>query len=139
MAMSKGSVNKVILVGHLGRDPEVRYTPSGDAVADVSLATTEVYKDKSGESKERTDWHKIVLWRSQAEFAKEWLKKGQLVYVEGKLQTHQWEDKDNQKRYKTEIYADHVTMLGGSVRGKEKETPELDVPPTQTEASDIPF
>ncbi len=115
MARPKGSINKVILVGHLGRDPEVRYTPSGDAVADISLATTESFRTKEGKYEDRTEWHSLVLWRAQAEFAKEWLKKGQLVYVEGRLQTRQWEDKDGQKRYKTEVVSDQITMLGGFV------------------------
>ncbi|HCK99017.1 MAG TPA: single-stranded DNA-binding protein [Candidatus Marinimicrobia bacterium] len=117
--MPKGSINKVILVGHLGKDPEVRYTPSGDAVADVSLATTEFYKTKDGERTEKTEWHNLVMWRTQAEFAKEWLKKGQLVYVEGRLQTRKWEDKEGQKRSKTDIQVDQVTILGGFV-GKDK-------------------
>jgi len=116
---SKGSINKVILVGHLGRDPEVRYTPSGDAVADVSLATTEYYKDKNGERNEKTEWHNLVMWRTQAEFAKEWLKKGQLVYVEGRLQTRQWEDKEGQKRSKTDIQVGQITTLGAFI-GKNK-------------------
>ena len=115
MARPKGSINKVILVGHLGRDPEVRYTPNGDAVADISLATTESFRTKEGNYEDRTEWHNLVLWRAQAEFAKEWLKKGQLVYVEGRLQTRQWEDKEGQKRYKTEVVSDQITMLGGFV------------------------
>jgi single-strand DNA-binding protein len=119
MSMPKGSINKVILVGRLGKDPEVRYTPSGDAVADVSLATTEFYKTKNGERTEKTEWHNLVMWRTQAEFAKEWLKKGQLVYVEGRLQTRKWEDKEGQKRSKTEIQVDQVTTLGGFI-GKDK-------------------
>jgi len=119
MSMPKGSINKVILVGYLGKDPEVRYTPSGDAVADVSLATTEFYKTKDGDRTEKTEWHNLVMWRAQAEFAKEWLKKGQLVFVEGRLQTRKWEDKEGQKRSKTEIQVDQVTTLGGFV-GKDK-------------------
>jgi len=115
MAMPKNSINKVILIGRLGRDPEVRYTANGDAVADVSLATTEYYKDKNGEKVEKTEWHNLVMWRSQAEFAKEWLKKGQLLYVEGRLQTRSWEDKEGQKRSKTEIQVDQITLLGGFV------------------------
>lgn len=121
MSMPKGSINKVILVGHLGKDPEVRYTPSGDAVADVSIATTEFYKTKNGDRTEKTEWHNLVMWRTQAEFAKEWLKKGQLVYVEGRLQTRKWEDKEGQKRSKTEIQVDQITTLGGFV-GKDKNT-----------------
>lgn len=140
MAMPKGSINKVILVGHLGRDPEVRYTASGDAVADVSLATTEYYKDKNGEKNEKTEWHNLVMWRAQAEFAKEWLKKGQLLYVEGRLQTRSWEDKEGQKRYKTEIQVDQVTLLG-SFAGKGKPTGESKSE-TKSESNsdeDIPF
>ena len=140
MAMPKGSINKVILVGYLGRDPEVRYTPNGDAVADVSLATTEYYKDKKGDRIEKTDWHNLVMWRSQAEFAKEWLKKGQLVYVEGRLQTRQWEDKEGQKRSKTEIRVDQITVLGGFVgRNKSDDTPGKDDSAAKTGDEEIPF
>jgi single-strand DNA-binding protein len=140
MAMNKGSVNRVILVGYLGRDPEVRYAPSGDAVANVSLATTETYKDKDGNRGERTEWHSLVLWRAQAEFAKEWLKKGQLVYVEGRIQTRSWEDKEGQKRSKTEIQVDSITPLGGFVgKSKEKEI-EGEIPSEEAEGSEeIPF
>lgn len=137
---SKGSVNKVILVGHLGRDPEVRYTPSGDAVADVSLATTEYYKDKNGERSEKTEWHNLVMWKSQAEFAKEWLKKGQLVYVEGRLQTRQWEDKEGQKRSKTDIRVDQITVLGGFIgRNKREDAPGKDDSAAKTGDEEIPF
>jgi len=140
MAMPKGSINKVILVGHLGRDPEVRYTASGDAVADVSLATTEYYKDKNGEKNEKTEWHNLVMWRAQAEFAKEWLKKGQLLYVEGRLQTRSWEDKEGQKRYKTEIQVDQVTLLGGFAgKGKPAGESKQDTKPESPSDEDIPF
>jgi single-strand DNA-binding protein len=140
MAMPKGSINKVILVGHLGRDPEVRYTASGDAVADVSLATTEYYKDKNGEKNEKTEWHNLVMWRAQAEFAKEWLKKGQLLYVEGRLQTRSWEDKEGQKRYKTEIQVDQVTLLGGLTgRGKPAGEAKQDTKTESPSEEDIPF
>lgn len=140
MALPKGSINKVILVGHLGRDPEVRYTPSGDAVADVSLATTEFYKDKNGERNEKTEWHNLVMWRAQAEFAKEWLKKGQLVYAEGRLQTRTWDDKEGQKRSKTEIQVDQITILGGMVsRGKsDNDTPKEKDDSTAAD-EEIPF
>ena len=111
MAYSRGSVNKVILVGNVGQDPELKYTPSGAAVTNFSLATNEVWKDNEGNSQERTEWHRIVLWRKQAEFAGEWLKKGRKVYIEGKLQTRSWEDKDGVKRYTTEIVGDTFTML----------------------------
>ena len=140
MAMPKGSINKVILVGHLGKDPEVRYTASGDAVADVSLATSEYYKDKNGEKIEKTEWHNLVMWRSQAEFAKEWLKKGQLLYVEGRLQTRSWEDKEGQKRYKTDVQVDQVTLLGGFAnRGKSGGAPQKDAKKESPEDEEIPF
>lgn len=134
MAMAKGSVNKVILVGHLGKDPEVRYTPNGEAVAEVSLATTETIKKEGGQKEDRTEWHNLILWRSQAEFAREWLKKGQLVYVEGKIQTRQWEDREGQKRSRTEIQVDQITMLGGRVRTKEEAAE-----PESSSSDDIPF
>lgn len=144
MALPKGSINKVILVGHLGRDPEVRYTPSGDAVADVSLATTEFYKTKDGDRTEKTEWHNLVMWRNQAEFAKEWLKKGQLVYIEGRLQTRQWEDKEGQKRSRTEIQVDQVTTLGGFIgKGKASEKKGSEEKGSkesaENEDEDIPF
>jgi len=109
----RNSVNKVILVGHLGTDPEVRYTPNGDAVANLSLATTERFKNRDGEQTERTEWHRLVVWRATAEFAKNYLKKGQLIYAEGRLQTRKWEDRDGVKRYSTEIQVDQLTPLGG--------------------------
>ncbi|HDP68438.1 MAG TPA: single-stranded DNA-binding protein [Candidatus Marinimicrobia bacterium] len=140
MALPKGSINKVILVGHLGRDPEVRYTPSGDAVADVSLATTEFYKDKNGERNEKTEWHNLVMWRAQAEFAKEWLKKGQLVYAEGRLQTRTWDDKEGQKRSKTEIQVDQITILGGMVgRGKSDNDAPKEKDDSSAADEEIPF
>lgn len=138
--MHKGSMNKVILVGRLGKDPDVRYTPSGDAVAELSLATDEVFKNKEGERTERTEWHNLVLWRNQAEFAKEWLKKGQLVYVEGRLQTRKWDDKEGQKRYKTEVKVDQVTMLGSFIgRNKEDNKTETEVGSVKEADEEIPF
>ena len=107
------SVNKVILVGNLGRDPEVRYLPSGEAVCNFSIATTDSWKDKSGVKQERTEWHNIVMYRKLAEIAGEHLKKGQSVYVEGRLQTNKWQTKEGQDRYSTEIIADQMQMLGG--------------------------
>ncbi len=116
--MSKGSVNKVILIGNLGQDPEVRYMPNGGAVCNISVATSESWKDKnSGESQERTEWHRVVLFRKLAEIAGEYLKKGAKVYLEGKLQTRKWQDQQGQDRYTTEIVADQMQMLdsrGGS-------------------------
>ena len=113
-----GSVNKVILVGNLGRDAELRYTPGGAAVATLNLATTEVWNDKAGQKQEKTEWHRIVLWGKQAESLQEYLTKGKQIYVEGRLQTRQWDDKDGNKRYTTEIKADRVTLLGGGGGGR---------------------
>ncbi len=107
------SVNKVIIVGNLGRDPETRYMPNGDAVTNVAVATTESWKDKnSGEKKELTEWHRITFYRKLAEIAGQYLKKGSQVYVEGRLQTRKWTDKDGVERYTTEIIADTMQMLG---------------------------
>jgi single-strand DNA-binding protein len=108
-----GSVNKVILVGNLGRDAELRYTPGGSAVATLNMATTEVWNDKQGQKQEKTEWHRVILWGKQAESLQEYLTKGKQIYVEGRLQTRQWDDKDGNKRYTTEIKADRITLLGG--------------------------
>lgn len=108
------SVNKVIIVGNLGRDPETRYMPNGEAVTNVAVATTESWKDKnSGEKKELTEWHRITFYRKLAEIAGQYLKKGSQVYVEGRLQTRKWTDKDGVEKYTTEIIADTMQMLGG--------------------------
>jgi single-strand DNA-binding protein len=112
-----GSVNKVILVGNLGRDAELRYTPGGAAVATLNLATTEVWNDKGGQRQEKTEWHRVVLWGKQAESLQEYLTKGKQIYVEGRLQTRQWDDKEGNKRYTTEIKADRITLLGGGGGG----------------------
>ncbi len=106
------SVNKVILLGNLGRDPEVRYMPNGDAVANFSIATTDTWKDKQGQRQEKTEWHNIVMYRRMAEIAGEYLKKGSSVYLEGRLQTRKWQDKQGNDRYTTEIVADQMQMLG---------------------------
>ncbi|OLD61474.1 MAG: single-stranded DNA-binding protein [Acidobacteria bacterium 13_1_40CM_2_60_7] len=111
------SVNKVILVGRLGRDPETRYTGAGQAVANFSLATDESYKDRNGERQKRTEWHKIVLWGKQAEIAQQYLKKGSLIFVEGRIQTREWQDKEGQKRTSFEIVANNFRMLGGRAEG----------------------
>jgi len=112
------SVNKVILVGRLGRDPETRYTSGGQAVANFTLATDETYKDRAGERQKRTEWHRIVLWGKLAEIAQQYLKKGMLVYIEGRIQTRQWEDKrDGQKRNTTEIVANVMRMLTSRAEG----------------------
>ena len=106
------SVNKVILIGNLGRDPETRYMPDGGAVTNVSIATTESWKDKNGEKQEKTEWHRVAFFGKLAEIAGEYLKKGSQVYVEGRLQTRKWQDKDGQDKYSTEIVADRMQMLG---------------------------
>ena len=108
------SVNKVILVGRLGQNPEVRYTPSGAAVANFSVATNESWSDKSGQKQERTEWHKVVVWGKLAELCNQYLVKGRQVYLEGRLQTRQWQDKDNQTKYTTEVQAQTVQFLGGN-------------------------
>lgn len=107
------SVNKVILVGNLGKDPEVRNMPSGDAIANINLATTDSWKDKNGEKQERTEWHRVAFFGKLADVAGEYLRKGSQIYVEGRLQTRKWQDKDGQDRYTTEIVADRMQMLGG--------------------------
>ena len=107
------SVNKVILVGNLGRDPELRYTQSGQAVANFTLATTERFSNREGERQERTEWHRIVAWGRTAELCAQYLSKGRSVYIEGRLQTREWEDKEGQKRRTTEITAQTVQFLGG--------------------------
>jgi len=112
-----GSVNKVILVGNLGRDIELRYTPGGAAVATLNLATTEVWNDRSNQRQEKTEWHRVIVWGKQAESLREYLTKGKQIYVEGRLQTRQWDDKAGNKRYTTEIKTNRVTLLGGAGRG----------------------
>jgi single-strand DNA-binding protein len=111
------SVNKVILVGRLGRDPETRYTGGGQAVANFSVATDETYKDRSGERQKRTEWHKIVVWGKQAEIAQQYLKKGSLVFIEGRIQSREWQDKQGEKRTSYEIVATNFRMLGGRAEG----------------------
>ncbi len=116
-----GSVNKVILVGNLGRDAELRYTPGGAAVATLNMATTEVWNDKGGQRQEKTEWHRVVLWGKSAESLAEYLTKGKQIYIEGRLQTRQWDDKDGNKRYTTEIVARDVRFLGGNQSGGREE------------------
>jgi single-strand DNA-binding protein len=113
-----GSVNKVILVGNLGRDAELRYTPGGAPVATLNMATTEVWNDKtSGQKQEKTEWHRIVLWGKSAESLSEYLTKGKQIYVEGRLQTRKWQDKDGHDKYTTEIRSDRIVLLGGGGGG----------------------
>ena len=111
--MAGGSVNKVILIGRLGADPEVRYTPGGQPVANFRIATSESWNDKQGQRQERTEWHRIVAWGKLGELCGEYLSKGRQVYVEGRLQTRQWDDRDGNKRFTTEIQAREITFLGG--------------------------
>ena len=151
-----GSVNKVILVGNLGRDAELRYTPGGAAVATINMATTEVWNDKQGAKQEKTEWHRIVLWGKSAESLTEYLTKGKQIYVEGRLQTRQWDDKDGNKRYTTEIRGDRIVLLGGgggggrgggvsrgggeeSMGGAQASSHGADVPDQPLTDDDIPF
>ncbi len=149
--MARG-VNKVILIGNLGKDPEVRYMPNGNAVANITLATSESWKDKtSGEQQEKTEWHRIVMFRRLGEIAGEYLKKGSKVYIEGKLQTRKWQDNSGNDRYTTEIVADQMQMLdsrGGSsanFSGESKSAPAMAPAPAAAAAGggdfddDIPF
>tara|TARA_B100000161_G_scaffold24326_1_gene14366 strand:+ start:531 stop:950 length:420 start_codon:yes stop_codon:yes gene_type:complete len=136
-------VNKVILVGNLGKDPEVRYLDSGVAVANFSLATTENYKNKQGEKVSQTEWHNIVLWRGLAEVAEKWLKKGSSVYIEGKIRTNKWEDKEGNIRYNTEILADNMTMLGNRINADVSDKNDIktasEIKSVNDENDDLPF
>ena len=114
-----GSVNKVILVGNLGADPELKYTPSNRPVCNLSVATNEVWKDKGGQKQERVEWHRVNVWGDQAETCSKYLTKGRMVYVEGRIQTRSWDDKEGKKRYTTEVVADRVVFLGGQGPGAE--------------------
>ena len=152
-----GSVNKVILVGNLGRDAELRYTPGGAAVATLNMATTETWNDKSGQKQEKTEWHRVVFWGKVAESLTEYLTKGKQVYVEGRLETRQWNDKDGNKRYTTEIKGDKIVLLGGGggggarggggmsrggsedSMGGSQGSSHSDVPDTPLTDDDIPF
>ena len=151
------SVNKVILIGNLGKDPELKYTPSGTAYAKFSLATNERYKDKTGNWQDRTEWHNIVAWQRTAEIAGEYLKKGRTVYIEGRIQTRSWDDQQSgQKKYMTEIIANNLVLLGGGREGGGGEgggrakgaaaepeaganPPEPSTPPVEITDEDIPF
>ena len=135
------SVNKVILIGNLGRDPEVKYTQSGTAVANLSVATNEVWTDKAGQKQERTEWHRVVVWGKQAQVISEHLAKGKQIYVEGSLQTRSWDDREGNKRYTTEIRAVRVLMLGraeGSRMQSEGPAPEVEMVPDVTD-EEVPF
>lgn len=116
--MASRGVNKVIIVGNLGNDPEVRYMPNGNAVANLSIATSESWKDQQGQQQERTEWHRVTMYRRLAEVAGEYLKKGSQVFIEGKLQTRKWQDQQGNDRYTTEIIADNMQMMGGRSDGQ---------------------
>jgi single-strand DNA-binding protein len=132
-----GSVNKVILIGNLGKDPEVRHLESGAAVANFSIATSESYTDRnSGQKVENTDWHNIVLWRGLAEIAEKYLKKGHKVYIEGKLRTRSWQDKDGNTRYTTEVVGDNMTMLSKADASQQE---NQQYPPTKEEVKSDPL
>jgi len=135
------SLNKAILIGSLGRDPEVRYMPNGEAVANFSIATSESWKDKSGAKQERTEWHNIVAYRKLAEIIGEYLKKGAPVYIEGRIQTRKWQDKEGNDRYSTEIIADQMQMLGSKAEGGkvQRQDSKPDVQDISDIDSDIPF
>ncbi len=120
------SVNKVILIGNLGKDPETRYMPNGDAVTNITVATTETWKDKSGEKQEKTEWHRVTFYRKLAEIAGEYLKKGRSVYVEGRLETRKWTDKSGVERYTTDVIATDMKMLGSKPGGTSYEAPDRD-------------
>lgn len=144
---SKGTLNKVMLIGRLGQDPELKYTPSGAATMTLSVATNTSYKGQDGNNVENTEWHRVILWRQQAESAAKYLKKGARIYVEGKLATRSWDDKDGVKRYTTEITADHIQFLDSRSEGSGASAPPPMPPmndshvaePRPEEADDLPF
>jgi len=133
------SVNKAIVLGNLGKDPELRHLPNGDAVCNFSLATTESWKDKDGNKQDKTEWHNVVIFRKLAEIAGEYLKKGRPVYIEGRLQTRKWQDKEGKDRYTTEIVADQMQMLGSRDEAKEVAKPTQAPTGFEDMESDIPF
>ncbi len=140
------SVNKVILIGNLGKDPDLRYTPGGQAVASFTMATNEKWRDKEGNMQDKTEWHNIVVWGRQAEIAKEYLAKGRPAYIEGRLQTRSWDDKDGNKRYITEIVAQRIQFLGSREQGAGASSgsggempPEAPQPDLAAEDDDLPF
>jgi len=128
------SVNKVILVGRLGKDPETRYMPNGEAVTNATLATSETWKDKSGEKQEKTEWHNLTFYRRLAEIAGEYLKKGSMIYVEGKLSTRKWQDKDGKDRYTTDIIVGEMQMLSGKSGGGSYESTDRPAASAQNSA-----
>ena len=134
--MQKSSVNKVIIVGNLGQDPEARFTPQGTAVTNLSIATNESWKNQEGQIQDRTEWHRVVLYGKMAETASEYMRKGSMVYVEGRLRTKEWEDQNQNKRKSTEIMCDNFTMLG---RRGDNQTSQNNKPESTSEEDDLPF
>lgn len=138
-------INKAILIGNVGKDPEVRHLDSGVTVASFSLATSETYRNKEGQKVTNTEWHNIVVWRGLAEVAEKYVKKGNPLYIEGKIRTRSWDDKDGNKRYTTEIVADNMQMLGSkqsneeSAASQNESAPEVDVENMPAEEDDLPF
>lgn len=139
--LNMSGVNKVILIGNLGKDPEVRYLDSGVAVANFSLATTENYRNKEGEKVSQTEWHNVVLWRGLAEIAEKYLKKGSSVYIEGRIRNRKWEDKEGNTRYNNEILADNMTMLGGRSNDSNQDigSNQNTSKPEDSSENDLPF
>jgi len=137
------SVNKAIIVGNLGRDPELKYMPSGDAVCNFTIATKDTWKDRDGNQQEKTEWHNIVAFRRLAEICGEYLKKGKQVYIEGRIQTRSWDDKDGVKKYFTEIVADRMQMLGRRDEEPDRvpapSPPEEGAPSPKDDEDDLPF
>ena len=134
--MQKSSVNKVIIVGNLGQDPEARFTPQGTAVTNLSIATNESWKNQEGQIQDRTEWHRVVLYGKMAETAGEYMRKGSMVYVEGRLRTKEWEDQNQNKRKTTEIMCDNFTMLGRRADNQSSQNNRLE---STTEDDDLPF
>ena len=139
--MQKNSLNKVILIGNLGQDPEARFTPQGTAVCNLSVATNESWKDQNGEMQDRTEWHRVVMYGRMAETATEYMKKGQMVYIEGRLNTREWEDQNQIKRRTTEIRCDNFTMLGkrSDSSGPASANPDSSMKPDAGVDDDLPF
>lgn len=134
------SVNKVTIIGNLGKDPELKFMPNGDAVCNFSVATTDTWKDKAGEKQERTEWHNIVMYRKVAEIAGEYLKQGSSVYLEGRLQTRKWQTKEGQDRYTTEVVADSMQMLGKKSEGEQTNSkPKVNESVSDEMLDDLPF
>jgi single-strand DNA-binding protein len=135
-------INKIILVGRVGKEVETTHLDSGLTVAKFSMATNEVFKDKEGNKKENTEWHQVVLWRKLAEVAEQYVKKGDLLYIEGKVKTRSWEDKDGKKHYSTEVIGDSMQMLGGKKENTQQDTPmpkEENMPENTSKENDLPF